>query len=342
MTSKLFLSTLAGKKSNDTPIWMMRQAGRHLKEYRAIRSKQKDFISFCLNPEKASTVTIQPITRYKFDAAIIFSDILMIPWAMGRNVRFIPGVGPLLDPMIKPSELTENVLTNLNHKLEPVGQAITLTKTLLSQETALIGFAGSPWTLITYLAEGGSSRDFIKARLWAWQDEKGLDSLLDILIEATIMYLCLQAKAGADCLMLFDSWASAVPSHHRNWLVIEPTRAIINGVRKKGYKQPIIGFPKGFGDGLLDFANNTGIDAIGLDHSVDPLWAAKNMPPKLPVQGNLDPLSLLSAGDQMLNNIDNILAAFHDRPHIFNLGHGITPLTPVKNVQLMIDHIRNR
>ena len=341
MTNKLFLTTLAGKKSKKTPIWMMRQAGRYLEEYRAIRSVQKNFISFCLNPEEASRVTIQPITRYKFDAAIIFSDILMIPWAMDRNVRFKTGVGPLLDPMTKPNELNKNSLDNLEQKLQAVGEAIGLTKTLLPSETALIGFAESPWTLITNLAEGKSSRDFIKARLWAWQDAKALDGLLDILIEATIMYLCLQAKAGADCLMLFDSWASAVPSHQRNWLVIEPTRAIINGVRKQGYQQPIIGFPKGFGDGLLDFANNTGIDAIGLDHSVNPIWAAKNLPPRLPVQGNLDPLSLLSAGDNMLTNIDNILAAFHDRPHIFNLGHGITPQTPVQNVQIMIDHIRN-
>ena len=342
MTEKLFLSTINGRKSKQTPIWMMRQAGRYLKEYRDVRSSQDNFISFCLNPEKASAVTIQPITRFGFDAAIIFSDILVIPWAMDRDVKFKANIGPTLKPMNTPDEITESCLDNLASKLNPVGQAITLTKVLLPKETALIGFAGSPWTLITYLAEGGSSRDFIKARLWAWQEKKALDGLLEILIEGTIKYLCLQAKAGAECLMLFDSWASAVPANQRNWLVIKPTRAIIEGVRKQGYQQPIIGFAKGFGDALIEFAHESGIDAIGLDHNVNPIWAAKNLPNKLPVQGNLDPLSLLSAGKEMLSNIDNILEAFHNRPHIFNLGHGITPPTPVKNVHIMINHIRNR
>ena len=342
MSDKLFLSTIRGTKSQQTPIWIMRQAGRYLEEYRAVRSKQKNFINFCLNPEKASEVTLQPISRYGFDAAIIFSDILMIPWAMNRNVRFKSGIGPLLDPMETPNDMEPLCLGELEQKLAPVGKAIKITRSLLPVNTTLIGFAGAPWTLITYMAEGRSSRDFPKARLWAWQEVKALDALLEILIDATISFLCLQARSGAECLMLFDSWASAVPASQRDWLIIKPTISIINGIRERGYKQPIIGFPKGLGDGLLDFADKTGIDAIGLDHSVNPIWAAKNLPSKLPVQGNLDPLSLLSAGKEMRNDIDHILEAFHDRPHIFNLGHGITPPTPVENVQTMIDYIRNR
>ena len=342
MADQLFLSTLQGIKLSTTPIWMMRQAGRYLEEYRKIRANQKDFISFCLNPEQASNVTIQPITRYGFDAAIIFSDILMVPWALNRNVRFKTGIGPLLDPMETPDEVDISCLDGLIKKLAPVGQALKLTRGALPSETTLIGFAGAPWTLITYMAEGGTSRDFLKARQWAWQNAKALDGLLDILVDATISFLSLQAQSGAQTLMLFDSWASAVPAAQRDWLVNKPTRAIVEGVRKNGHSHPIIGFPKGIGEGLIRYAAESGVDAIGLDHGVDPVWAGQNLPVKMPVQGNLDPLSLLNAGTEMFRDIDHILDAFHDRPHIFNLGHGITPPTPVENVQKMIDYIRNR
>jgi uroporphyrinogen decarboxylase len=321
---------------------MMRQAGRYLEEYRKILVLQKDFISFCLNPKQASAVTLQPIARYGFDAAIIFSDILMIPWAMNRNVRFKTGVGPVLDAMELPDDVNISCLDGLNQKLAPVGQALALTRDALPLNTSLIGFAGAPWTLITYMAEGTTSRDFPKARRWAWQNKKALDGLLDILIDATISFLSLQAQSGAQALMLFDSWASVVPAAQRDWLVIKPACAIVEGVRKNGHNQPIIGFPKGIGEGLIRYAAESRVDAIGLDHGVDPVWASKNLPAKMPVQGNLDPLSLLNAGTEMFRDIDHILNAFHNRPHIFNLGHGITPLTPVENVQKMIDHIRNR
>ena len=342
MTNQLFLSTLQGTKSSTTPIWMMRQAGRYLEEYRKIRANQKDFISFCLNPEQASAVTLQPITRYGFDAAIIFSDILIVPWAMNCNVRFKTGVGPLLDAMELPGDIDMSCLDNFNQKLAPVGQALALTRAALPLETTLIGFAGAPWTLITYMAEGASSRDFPKARRWAWQNKKALDGLLDILINVTISFLSLQAQSGAQTLMLFDSWASAVPAAQRDWLITKPARAIIEGVRKNGHTQPFIGFPKGIGEGLIRYAAESGVNAIGLDQGVDPVWAGQNLPAKMPVQGNLDPLSLLNASNEMFRDIDHILEAFHDRPHIFNLGHGITPSTPVENVQKMINYIRNR
>ena len=342
MTDKLFLNTLSGTKSETTPLWMMRQAGRYLAEYRAVRASQKDFISFCLNPEKASEVTIQPITRFGFDAAIIFSDILMIPWAMNRNVRFKTGVGPLLDPMERPSDIQNDVLRDLTSKLQPVGKAISLTRAALPEKTALIGFAGAPWTLITYMAEGGSSRDFAKARLWAWQYKTALDRLLDILIDATVQFLTIQAKAGAEALMLFDSWAGAVPASQRDWLVIKPARSIVEKLRKNGIESPVIGFPKGIGEGLIAYAYETGVTAVGLDHGVDPAWANTYLPKAMPVQGNLDPLSLISGGDAMTADIDHILDCFADRPHIFNLGHGITPATPIDHVQQMIDRVRQR
>lgn len=341
MREKLLLTTLNGKKLQQTPIWFMRQAGRYLEEYRAIRATQKNFIEFCLNPQQASTVTLQPITRYNLDAAIIFSDILMVPWALNLNVRFETGIGPLLDPLEQPDMIGVKSLDNLTEKLAPVSEAIKLTSISLPKDTALIGFAGAPWTLITYIAEGKSSRDFMKARLWAWQDAKKLDGLLEILIDATISFLSLQAKAGAECLMLFDSWAGVVPAAQRDWLITKPTNAIVQGVRKNGHLQPIIGFPKGFGEAIVPYAEESGIDAIGLDHSINPNWAGKNLPKNLPVQGNLDPLSLISAGKEMFRDIDYILESFYDRPHIFNLGHGIIPSTPVENVQIMIDHIRN-
>jgi uroporphyrinogen decarboxylase len=340
MTENLFLKTLSGHKQSDTPIWMMRQAGRYLKEYRQIRATQTDFISFCLNPEQASTVTLQPISRYGFDAAIIFSDILMVPWALQRNVRFKPNVGPMLKPMESPKAIAQKLIDDVPKKLAAVGEALHLTRLNLPADTALIGFAGAPWTVMTYMAEGGSSRDFAISREWAWKYPKQVDALLGSLIESTISFLSLQASAGADALMLFDSWASAVPAAQRDWLVTQPVQLIVQGLRTNGHKQPVIGFPKGIGEGLIKYVEHSGVDAVGLDHGVDPSWVDCNLPKNFPVQGNLDPLSLLQAGPEMFRDIDHILDAFANRPHIFNLGHGITPPTPTENVKLMLDHVR--
>jgi len=340
MSQNLFLDTLKGVKQQDTPIWMMRQAGRYLEEYRQVRATQKDFISFCLNPEQASAVTLQPIARYGFDAAIIFSDILMVPWALERNVRFKTNVGPLLDALDVPQSIDQKLIDNVPTMLAPVGEAIKKTKAALTAETALIGFAGAPWTIITYMAEGGTSRDFPRARSWAWDHRNAMQALIESLIESTIAFLTVQADAGVDALMLFDSWASAVPAAQRDWLVIQPAKAIVKGLREKGYTQPVIGFPKGIGEGLITYVENSGVTAVGLDHGIDPLWVDRNLPRNFPVQGNLDPLSLLKASTEMYEDIDRILDAFATRPHIFNLGHGITPPTPVENVQSMIDYVK--
>jgi uroporphyrinogen decarboxylase len=340
MTGNIFLETLSGYKHTTTPIWMMRQAGRYLKEYRDIRSTQKNFISFCLNSEQASKVTLQPISRFGFDAAIVFSDILMVPWALQRNVRFKTNIGPILDPMDEPEPIDSKLINCLPELLSPIGNTITRTKLNLNQNIALIGFAGAPWTLITYMAEGGTSRDFLKSRSWAWNHPKKLDALLDSLIESTIQFLSLQAHAGADALMLFDSWASAVPAIHRNWLIIQPIKSIIKGLRDRGFTQPVIGFPKGIGEGLIEYVDESNVTAVGIDHGIDPAWVDRYLPKNFPIQGNLDPISLLQANTKMFSNINYILETFSNRPHIFNLGHGILPSTPIQNVQMMIDYIK--
>ena len=239
--SSLFLDTLSGHQSEKQPIWLMRQAGRYLAEYRALRKTEPNFISFCLNPEKAVKVTMQPIDRFGFDAAIIFSDILMVPWALERNVRFVTGEGPKLDPMETGSEITEAMITNMAPKLTPVGTAISNCRAALAADKALIGFAGAPWTIMTYLLEGGSSRDFTTARLWMWENEARFERLLDLVSRATADFLSLQAKAGADALMLFDSWASAVPSHLLRKVVIDPVNRITCILRERCIETPLIG-----------------------------------------------------------------------------------------------------
>ncbi len=340
MTSSVLMNALAGKKPAQTPIWMMRQAGRYLAEYRAVRQNQKDFISFCLNSDKACEVTLQPVERFDFDAAIIFSDILMVPWALDRNVHFIPGIGPKLTPLSSDTNLDDTLLDRVEDRLAPVGRAIELTKSKLATDKALIGFAGAPWTIITYMIEGGSSRDFAQTRQWLWSYPNKFETLLNYVTQATISFLTVQAKAGADVLMLFDSWASAVPAERRDKIVIAPVRRIVRTLRDEGIKQPIIGFPKGIGEGIIAYAAEAEIDALAIDHMTDVGWVDSVLSKNMPVQGNLDPLSLLVGGSQMIKSIDYILDSFRDRPHIFNLGHGITPPTPISSVEQMIKRIR--
>lgn len=335
-----FLKTLNGTKSDRTPIWLMRQAGRYLTEYKAVRNSEPDFISFCLNSDKAVEVTLQPIDKFDFDAAIIFSDILLVPWAMNRNVRFVPGTGPLLDPIVAAKDFAETGLDQIETKLAPVGSAISKCRAQLAGEKALLGFAGAPWTIITYLIEGQSSRDFANARKWLWQNDRQIDQLMETVVEATVRFLEIQAKAGADALMLFDSWASAVPAHLREQIVIRPAQKIITELRRRGHQQPVIGFPKGIGEGLLAYCDQVDIAGIGLDHGVDPVWAANSLPSHITVQGNLDPLSLIDGGKMMQSAIADILSAFADRAHIFNLGHGITPETPVQHVFDLVSQVR--
>ncbi len=340
--SRLFLDTLLGQQSEKQPIWLMRQAGRYLAEYKAVRATEPDFISFCLNPRKAVEVTLQPIDRFGFDAAIIFSDILLVPWALDRNVRFVTGEGPKLDPMHSGDEITEAMIASMLPKLTPIATAISNCRAALAVDKALIGFAGAPWTIITYLLEGGSSRDFATARRWMWENNLRFDRLLDLVSLATADFLTLQAEAGVDALMLFDSWASAVPSHLRKKVVIDPINQITSILKERGIETPLIGFPKGIGDGLIEYCHETELQGVGIDHCVDMRWAAATLPSHLTLQGNLDPLSLIAGGDSMARAIDEILDATTSRPHIFNLGHGITPETPIEHVHDLLARARGQ
>ena len=336
----LFLKTLNGEKQSQTPIWIMRQAGRYLKEYRDVRATTPDFISFCLTPDKASEVTLQPIRRFGFDAAIIFSDILIVPWALNRNVHFITGDGPKCTPLSPDEIISQNLIDDFSNKITPVSEAISLTRRDLPAETALIGFAGAPWTLLTYMIEGGSSKDYAASRNWLWGHSKQIDYLLEILVETISQSLISQAKAGANALMIFDSWASAVPSHLRPWIVEKPIQKIIETVRQAGVSAPFICFPRGISADLPRFADAVDCQAIALDQGVSPQFAAKYIRQDVALQGNLDPQALIFGGDMMKRTVDDIMDAFKDRAHIFNLGHGITPPTNVAHVEELVSYVR--
>ena len=336
----LFLKTLNGEKQSQTPIWIMRQAGRYLKEYRDVRATTPDFISFCLTPDKASEVTLQPIRRFGFDAAIIFSDILIVPWALNRNVHFITGDGPKCTPLSPDEIISQNLIDDFSNKITPVSEAISLTRRDLPAETALIGFAGAPWTLLTYMIEGGSSKDYAASRDWLWGHSKQIDYLLEVLVETISQSLISQAKAGANALMIFDSWASAVPSHLRPWIVEKPIQKIIETVRQAGVAEPFICFPRGISADLPRFADAVDCQAIALDQGVSPQFAAKYIRQDVALQGNLDPQALIFGGDMMKRAVDDIMDAFKDRAHIFNLGHGITPPTNVAHVEELVSYVR--
>lgn len=336
----LLCDALSGKKTSQTPIWIMRQAGRYLKEYRDVRATTSDFISFCLTPDKACEVTLQPIRRYDFDAAIIFSDILIVPWALERNVHFITGDGPKCTPLSADERISDDLISAFSSKITPVAEAIALTRSKLPEKTALIGFAGAPWTLMTYMIEGGSSKDYALSRNWLWGHQKQTDHLLEVLVETISQSLISQAKAGANALMLFDSWASAVPSDLRPHIVERPVQKIIETVRAAGIDLPFICFPRGISADLPRFADAVDCQALAIDQGVSPQFAASAIRSDVTLQGNLDPQALLFGGDVMKRAVDSIQEAFHDRTHIFNLGHGITPPTPVDNVAELVNYIR--
>ena len=337
-----FIETLSGKRLNPPPIWIMRQAGRYLPEYRSIRQTEPDFISFCLNPGKACEVTIQPIKRYQFDASIIFSDILLIPWAMNRNVRFIDGIGPKLEILSSLKDIEVFADKSLSSKYNAVGEAVKLARQALPIKTALIGFSGAPWTLMTYLFEGGSSRDFANTRSFLWQKPDEAIEIIKILTEKVAEFLIVQANQGVNVLMLFDSWASAVPARWRNDIIYKPHQRLLEILRRNNIDLPFISFPKGIGEGLIEYANEVETNCIAIDQNTDPLWANRVLPSNIAIQGNLDPLCLVSGGQQMKDEISRIIDCFADRPHIFNLGHGVVPQTPPEHIQDLINFIRTR
>ena len=338
-SNKPLLSVLSGEVRDTPPIWLMRQAGRYLPEYREVRATAKNFIDFCFSPDKASEVTLQPIRRFGFDAAIMFADILLIPIALGRRVWFVTGEGPKLDPM---SVQDYAALDGSDAKsvLAPIGETLRLVKPQLPSQTTLIGFAGAPWTVATYMIEGGGSKDRWSARVAAWTHQDEFDAMLGVIADATADYLVMQAEAGAEVLKIFDSWAEGLPPPLFDRVVIQPTRRIVERVRSAGVTNPIMGFPKGAGALYASYARETGVDAVALDTGLDPDWAKSALPKDMPVQGQLDPAVLRAGGAALDSEVDRLLAAWAGRPYVFNLGHGITPDVPIDHVHRLIDRIR--
>jgi uroporphyrinogen decarboxylase len=321
-------------------MWLMRQAGRYLPEYRQLRTEKGSFLELVYDSDAAAGITLQPLERFAFDAAILFSDILIVPFAIGQNLTFVAGEGPRLTPILASSDLDS--LTPALTRLEPVYETVRKVKERLSPSTTLIGFAGSPWTVATYMIAGQGSRDQADSRRLGYADPARLDSIIERIERVTFDYLSGQVRAGAEALQLFDSWAgSLAPVQFERW-VIAPTARIVERLKTEHAGVPIIGFPKGAGGKLGAYARETGVDCVGLDETVDPDWADRELPAGLPVQGNLDPLALLAGGEQLLSAVRRILDAFRGRPHIFNLGHGILQETPIANVEQLVALVKGK
>ena len=319
-------------------MWLMRQAGRYLPEYRALRAAKGGFLDLAYDPETAAEITLQPLRRFAFDGAILFSDILIVPHAIGQELSFVAGEGPRLAPPL--SEATLDGLTPVLERLQPIWATVARVKGQLSPETTFLGFAGSPWTVATYMVAGQGSREQVDARTLAYLDPGKFDAIIRRIEAVTLDYLSGQVEAGVDALQLFDSWSgSLAPAEFERW-VIAPTVRLVNGLRARHPTVPIIGFPKGAGGKLGAYARETGVDAVGLDETVDPAWAARELPSKLPVQGNLDPLALIAGGATLNDATKRILDAFADRPHIFNLGHGIQQTTPIAHVEQLVELVK--
>jgi len=337
---QIFLQAMAGSAVSPPPIWLMRQAGRYLPEYRKIRAQHSDFIRFCLNSDAAAEVTLQPIRRYGFDASIVFADILLIPYGLGQKVWFKEGEGPKLKPL-GVDDIQSLSIERAKQVLGPVSETIVKVRADLPGTCSLIGFAGSPWTVATYMIEGGGSRDRFKTRALVWRMPEVFDTLMDVLVNASVWYLKAQADAGADALKLFDSWADGLPDPIFDRVIIRPTGMIIDRLRGLGVTQPITGFPRGAGSQAVRYARQTGITALALDHGVDTGWARRALPEDLTIQGQLDPAVLHAGGAVLDTEVDRLLSAWRGRPYVFNLGHGIHPDTPPEHVTQLIERVRS-
>lgn len=319
-------------------MWLMRQAGRYLPEYRALRETKGGFLELCYDPEAAAEVTLQPIRRFGFDGAILFSDILVIPHALGQDLWFETGEGPRLAP-----PLVDHALSALHAapmRLDPVYATVARVAGALPADTTFLGFAGSPWTVATYMIAGQGSKDQAAARRMAFGDPQAFQAIVEAIVDVTVTYLSGQIENGVEAVQLFDSWAGSLsPAQFERW-VIAPNAEIVRRLKTLHPDTPVIGFPKGAGGKLAAYARETGVDAIGLDETVDPVWADGALPDDLPVQGNLDPLALVAGGAALDSAVDRILAAFASRPHIFNLGHGIVPDTPIAHVEHLVRRVR--
>ena len=331
---KPLLRALAGETLMRPPWWLMRQAGRYLPEYRELRTQAPDFVSFCLTPALAAEATLQPVRRFGMDAAILFSDLPLIAWALGQALAYGDG-GPILDPIVDSAGISLLQMDRVASRLEPVCGTVRRCRALLSPETALIGFAGSPWTVATYMVEGGASRDFRRVKGWAFRDPAGLQTLIDVLIEATIVYLSMQISAGVEVVQLFDSWAGVLPEAEFSRWVIAPTQRIVKELKVRFPSVPVIGFPRAAGLLYERYAAETGVDAVSLDTTVPGGFARAQLQPRVAVQGNLDPILLLVGGQPLAQAVREIRTVLGGAPFIFNLGHGVLPQTPPEHVAVL-------
>jgi len=336
---KPMLAVLQGERRDPPPVWMMRQAGRYLPEYRKLREDKGSFLQLVYDSEAAAEVTLQPLERFPgLDAAILFSDILIVPFAIGQNLTFVVGEGPRLTPPLSAASLED--LQPVPARLEPIYETVRKVRSALGPSKTLIGFAGAPWTVATYMVAGQGSREQSETRRLAYADAGRFQALIERIEAVTLDYLSGQIEAGVEAVQLFDSWAgSLAPAEFERW-VIAPTARLVEAVRRRHPAVPVIGFPKGAGGKLEAYARETRVDAVGLDETVDPAWADRALPAGLPVQGNLDPLALASGGEPMSAAVARILDAFGDRPHIFNLGHGILQDTPVAHVEQLLELVK--
>jgi uroporphyrinogen decarboxylase len=340
--TKPILNVLNRRHTGAPPIWLMRQAGRYLPEYRIVREKAGSFLDLVFNPELAAEVTLQPVRRFQFDAAILFSDILVIPYALGQSVAFSHSEGPILEPVTDrrgfeclASEADQEVLT-------PIYETIRIVRDALPAKASLIGFCGGPWTVATYMIAGRGTVDQAPARLFAYRDPAAFDVLIDVLVGASAAYLVRQLQAGADVLQIFDTWAGVLtPEQFERWC-IAPTQRVVAMVREKVTNAKIIGFPRGAGTMLARFVTETGVDAVGLDWMINRTFARDCVQSLVPVQGNLDPIALLAGGTALDRSIDAVLEAFGGGHFIFNLGHGVLPETPIAHVEQMLTRVRKR
>jgi uroporphyrinogen decarboxylase len=340
LNANRFLRTLEGVVCVPPPLWLMRQAGRYLPEYQTLRARAPSFLDFCYTPELAAEATLQPVRRFGFDAAIVFSDILVVPDALGQSLIFDGGGGPKLDPVSTHEDFAKLYPKLDRNRLSPVLETIARVKARLTGDTALIGFCGAPWTVACYMVAGKSSPDQALARLFAYRERALFQRLIEVLVEASVDYLSWQIEAGVDAVQIFDTWAGVLPSGEFGRWCIEPVAAIVAKLRLRHKDARIIGFPKGPGGRLVDYAARTEIDVLGLDTSADLGWAAETFTRGLVLQGNLDPLALVAGGGALENAVRGTLRAIKGRPHIFNLGHGILPQTPVSHVARLVELVR--
>ncbi|PCD04507.1 uroporphyrinogen decarboxylase [Sphingomonas spermidinifaciens] len=339
-THRPLLATLKGARQAVPPMWLMRQAGRYLPEYRALREAKGGFLAMAMDPAAACEITMQPIRRFGFDGAILFSDILTVPMALGQQLWFETGEGPRLAPPLADAAAIDALQPGAPDTLDPVYAAVRNIVAILPDEVTMLGFAGSPWTVATYMIAGQGSRTHDAARRLAYRDPAAMQRLVDRIVGVTIDYLARQHEAGVEAVQLFDSWSGSLsPEQFERW-VIAPNKAIVGGLRARCPELVIIGFPKGAGAKLADYAEQVGVDAVGVDETIAPEWAARELPAGMPVQGNLDPLALIAGGDALARAVDRILTAFAGRPHVFNLGHGILPDTPIAHVEALIVQVR--